>query len=496
MDTTLRDGEQTNGVSYSASEKLQIAKLLLIDLKINRIEIASAKVSQGELEAVKKITTWAKKINLLNKIEVLGFVDKYLSVDWISTGGAKVMNLLTKGSINHLKHQLKKTTTEHISETEKTINYANSKNIEVNVYLEDWSSGMKNSKYYVLEFLNFLSNQKIKRVMLPDTLGILSPIETYKYIKEIKLKFPLLNFDFHGHNDYDIGVANTWSAINAGINGIHTTINGMGERAGNIPISSIIAVLNDFEPKIKNTIVENKLYSISKIIETFSGIRIPANKPIIGENVFTQTAGIHADGDNKKNLYFNNLLPERFGRNRKYALGKTSGKANIIKNIEELGIQLDNKQLHAVTERIIKLGDKQEKISQEDLPYIISDVLNNNSKINTVKLINYSINHAAGLPPTSVISIEIDKKIYTKNASGDGQFDAFMNALKKIYKHLKKPLPQLIDYSVRIPPGGKTNALCETVITWKLNKEFTTRGLYSDQTFAAIKATEKMLNMI
>lgn len=496
MDTTLRDGEQTNGVAYTASEKLQIAKLLLIDLKINRIEIASAKVSQGELEAVKKISSWAKKNHLLEKIEVLGFVDGKNSVDWIELGGAKILNLLSKGSLNHLNNQLKKTPNQHFIDIQNTINYAHSKGIEVNIYLEDWSSGMKNSTNYVLEFLTFLSKQNIKRIMLPDTLGILSPSETYKFIKQIKTKFYDLHFDFHAHNDYDLGVSNTWEAVKAGVNGIHTSINGMGERAGNTPLSSIIALLNDFEKNIKNSIIEKKLYFVSKIVESFSGVRIPSNKPIIGENVFTQTAGIHADGDNKKNLYFNDLLPERFGRNRKYALGKTSGKANIIKNIKELGIQLDNKQLKEVTKKIIELGDQKIKISQEDLPYIISDVLNNNKKLNKIKLINYSINHAAGLPPSAVISIQINKEIYIENAPGDGQFDAFMNTIKKIYKNLNKKLPKLIDYTVRIPPGGKTNALCETIITWKLNKEFITRGLDSDQTFAAIKATEKMLNNI
>lgn len=496
MDTTLRDGEQTNGVAYTASEKLQIAQLILKDLGVNRIEIASARVSQGELQAVQKITSWARENNFLDKIEVLGFVDRTLSVDWIELGGAKVLNLLTKGSLNHLKSQLKKSADQHFLEIENTISYAYSKGIKVNIYLEDWSSGMRNSKNYVLEFLTFLSTQNIKRIMLPDTLGILSPSETYFSIKEIKNQFPKFHFDFHAHNDYDLGVINTWEAIRSGVSGIHTTINGMGERAGNVPLSSIIAVLNDFEPTIKHTIIEKKLYSVSKIVETFSGVIIPANKPVIGENAFTQTAGIHADGDNKKNLYFNDLLPERFGRSRKYALGKTSGKANILKNIQELGIQLDPNQLKAVTEKIIELGDKKEKVSQEDLPYIISDVLNSNWQHNKIKLINYCINHAEGLPPAAVISIKINDIIYVENDSGDGQFDAFMNALKKVYIRLGKKLPQLIDYTVRIPPGGETNALCETIITWKLDKEFITRGLDSDQTFAAIKATEKMLNVI
>src|SRR5690606_23328520 len=117
----------------------------------------------------------------------------------------------------------------------------------------------------------------------------------------------------------------------------------------------------------------------------FSGIMIPPNKPVIGANVFTQTAGIHADGDNKKNLYFSDLLPERFGRTRKYALGKASGKANIQKNLQELGLQLKDEDLKKVTQRIIELGDKKEVVTKEDLPYIISDVLDRNNYLETVK---------------------------------------------------------------------------------------------------------------
>ncbi len=497
MDTTLRDGEQTSGVSYTASEKLQIAKLLLNDLKVDRIEVASCRVSDGELAGVQKITSFAKENNCLDKIEVLGFVDGGQSIDWMIKANAKVLNLLTKGSENHLKYQLKKTQEQHFEEVKQTINLAIQNGISVNIYLEDWSNGMRNSKQYVFDYLNFLTTQPVQRVMLPDTLGILLPNETFEYIKEIKTNFPSLIIDFHAHNDYDLSVANTLEAVRAGVDGFHTTVNGMGERAGNVPLASIITVLNDFEKDTENGVDESKLYTVSKIVETFSGVRIPSNKPIVGENVFTQTAGIHADGDNKKNLYFNDLLPERFGRNRKYALGKTSGKSNILKNIQELGIQLDEEQLKIVTQKIIELGDKKEQISQDDLPYIISDVLNNQiNEIQLVKIENYCINHAAGLKPTAVISIKINNELFQESSSGDGQYDAFMNALKMVYKKFGKELPQLVDYTVRIPPGGKTDALCETIVTWKLNKEFITRGLDSDQTFAAIKATEKMLNLI
>ncbi len=496
MDTTLRDGEQTSGVSFSASEKLTIAKLLLEELKVDRIEIASARVSEGEFQAVKSVTDWAKKNGYIDRVEVLTFVDNGVSIDWMIEAGAKVQNLLTKGSLNHLTHQLKKTSSQHFKEISETISLAKSKDIETNVYLEDWSNGMRNSKDYVYEFLEFLSTQPIKRIMLPDTLGVLTPSESYAFVLEIREKYPTLHFDFHAHNDYDLGVSNAIEALKAGADGLHLTINGMGERAGNAPMASTIAVINDFMPSIQIGVNEKVLYTVSKLVENFSGVMIPSNKPIIGANVFTQTAGIHADGDNKKNLYFSDLLPERFGRTRKYALGKASGKANIQKNLQELGLQLNDDDLKKVTQRIIELGDKKQVVTKEDLPYIISDVLDRTYE-EKVKVDSYVLTHSKGLRPSTTVAISINGKTFEENSQGDGQFDAFMNAIRTVFKKLNLELPNLIDYAVRIPPGSHSDALCETIITWKSSeKEFKTRGLDSDQTVSAIKATEKMLNII
>src|SRR6185436_19644764 len=360
MDTTLRDGEQTSGVSFSAPEKLTIAQLLLTEIKVDRIEIASARVSEGEFDAVKKITAWAKANGYLNKVEVLTFVDGDVSVQWMKKTGAKVMNLLTKGSLNHLTHQLKKKPEQHFAEVAAVIALARKKGLECNVYLEDWSNGMRHSQEYVYEYLDFLVQQPVKRIMLPDTLGVLIPSEVYQYISAIVERYPGTHFDFHAHNDYDLGTANVLEGIKAGAHGIHLTVNGMGERAGNAPLASAVAVMNDYLTMVKTSVAEKSLYSVSKLVETFSGIRVPANKPVVGENVFTQTAGIHADGDKKNKLYFSDLMPERFGRQRKYALGKTSGKANIENNLLQLGIQLSDNDLKKVTQRIIELGDRKE----------------------------------------------------------------------------------------------------------------------------------------
>lgn len=495
MDTTLRDGEQTSGVSFLPSEKLQIAKWLLEELKVDRIEVASARVSEGEMEGVKRIAQWASEKGFLDQVEVLGFVDTPVSVDWIAAAGGQVLNLLTKGSLNHLVHQLRKSKEQHFQEIQDCVHYARSKGISVNVYLEDWSNGMRNSMDFTMDLIGMLAELKVRRIMLPDTLGLLNPREVSHFIRLITSEFPDVHFDFHAHNDYDLSVANVLEAIYNGVKGIHTTVNGLGERAGNAPLESVIAVIKDFTD-FKLNIRENRIYRVSKLVEQFSGQHIPANKPVVGENVFTQTAGIHADGDNKKNLYFNDLLPERFGRQRKYALGKTSGKANIVKNLQELGISLEPDELTKVTQRIIELGDKKERVTTEDLPYIISDVLQNTSITHNIFIEGYNLSHSMGLKPTVQLKMNIYGQSYEEGSAGDGQYDAFMKALRKIYRSLNKELPKLINYHVTIPPGGKTDAFVETVITWDYGRIFKTKGLDSDQTVAALKATEKMLNII
>lgn len=497
MDTTLRDGEQTSGVSFTAPEKLTLAKLLLEELQVDRIEVASARVSKGEFEGVCAITDWARANGHIERVEVLTFTDGGKSLEWMENCGAKVQNLLTKGSMNHLTHQLKKKPAEHFTDIEQVFQKASKAGITTNVYLEDWSNGMRNSRDYVFQFLDFLKDQPLRRLLLPDTLGILNPRETYDYIAAIRERYPDFHIDFHGHNDYDLGVANVLEALRAGCQGLHLTVNGMGERAGNAPLASTVAVIHDFMPEIEIGVNESSLYKVSKLVSAFTGFGIPANKPIVGDNVFTQTAGIHADGDNKKNLYYNDLLPERFGRKRKYALGKTSGKANILKNLQELGLTLNADELTRVTQRIIELGDKKERVTKDDLPFIISDVLGSKGVTQKVFVRSYVLTHSKGLKPSTTVALEIEGKYLEENAQGDGQYDAFMNALRKIYRSQKRSLPKLIDYAVRIPPGSNSDALCETIITWQdEKKDFVTRGLDSDQTVSAIKATEKMLNLI
>lgn len=497
MDTTLRDGEQTNGVSFVPHEKLLVARMLLQEVNVDRIEVASARVSDGEKEAVTMICRWARQAGKLDRVEVLGFVDGHTSLDWIKETGCKNINLLCKGSEKHCKFQLKKTLEEHVLDIKQSIAYAKELGVSVNVYLEDWSNGMKDSPDYVFAFVDALRDSGIKRFMLPDTLGILNPVLTADFISQMTERYPELHFDFHAHNDYDLATSNVLAAVIKGCKGVHVAVNGLGERAGNAPMSSILAILHDHY-KAKTNLNEEKLNEVSRLVENLSGIAVPPNKPIIGESVFTQVAGVHADGDSKHRLYFNELMPERFGRKREYALGKNSGKANILKNLEELGLELTPEQTRRVTNRIIELGDKKQLVTQEDLPYIVSDVLKHSAPDDKVKLVSYMVTTAYGLKPMASVKLQVGDAVFEESAMGDGMYDAFVRAVRHIYRDkLERKFPWLENYQVSIPPGGRTDALVQTTISWTWNdKRFRTRALDADQTEAAIKATIKMLNLI
>jgi D-citramalate synthase len=497
MDTTLRDGEQTNGVSFMPHEKLMIARALLQSLNVDRIEVASARVSEGEEQAVRQICRCAASAGYLERVEVLGFVDGHKSIDWITSCGCRTINLLCKGSLSHCVNQLKKSPDQHIADIKEVLAYADQKGVSVNVYLEDWSNGINKSPEYVYQLVDALRDTSIKRFMLPDTLGILNPLDLISYMRKMRKRYPDLHFDFHGHNDYDLAISNVLAAVLAGCRGIHTAVNGLGERAGNAPLASVQVILKD-QFDAKTNIDESRLNEVSRLVESYSGIAIPPNRPITGDSVFTQVAGVHADGDNKANLYCNDLLPERFGRKREYALGKNSGKANILRNLEELGLELTPEQTRRVTERIIELGDKKEIVTQDDLPFIVSDVLKHTTPDDKVKLLSYMVTTSYGLKPMASLRMEINGRVFDAQAAGDGQFDAFMRATRDIYKNrLSRCFPMLTNYTVSIPPGGRTDALVQSIITWQWkDRVVRTRGLDADQTEAAIKATIKMLNII
>lgn len=498
MDTTLRDGEQTPDVSYFPAEKLQLARLLLTEVGVDRIEIASTRVSEGEREAARLVVDWARKKRMLPRVEILGYCDGSASVNWIAGTGGRVMNLLAKGSERHCRVQLGQTPEEHRNAVTQTFRAAKRKRLVVNTYLEDWSNGVRDSFDYVFAMVELLRDLGAPRIYLADTLGIMSPMDVTRYVDLMVSTWPDLVFEFHAHNDYGLAAANVLASVRAGARGVHTSVNGLGERTGNARLAEVVAAIHDHTP-FQTGVQEARLASLSRLVETFSGKDVADNTPIVGRDVYTQTAGIHADGDAKGELYASRLLPTRFGEQRRYALGKLAGKASLEHNLRALGIALGTEEKALVLQRIVELGEHKNRISVEDLPYIIADVLKSPAD-QRVRVESYRVVVGTNEAPHAEIVLAHRNKKTAAKANGEGGYDAFMNAIRKAAKKLQLEVPRLVDFRVRIPPGGRTTALVETVITWKAEADagdnFTTLGVDSDQLAAAVIATEKMLNAV
>lgn len=270
--------------------------------------------------------------------------------------------------------------------------------------------------------------------MLPDTLGVLTPEEVSAWLSDMITRFPDLTFDFHPHNDYGLATANAMAAVRAGVRDIHCTINCLGERAGNVSLAEVAVTLKD-KMGVRLSIDESKLVTVSRMVENFSGKRLADNAPVVGADVFTQTSGIHADGDQKGDLYQTPLSPERFGRRRSYALGKMSGKASLKKNLEELGIHLSPEDHAHVLERVVKLGDQKATITVEDLPFIIADVLESKD-YRHIELLSCSVTSGLDLESTVSIRVTLDGEVRRASGSGNGGFDAFIDAVKKVLPRL------------------------------------------------------------
>ncbi|MDX9893102.1 MAG: alpha-isopropylmalate synthase regulatory domain-containing protein [Patescibacteria group bacterium] len=503
MDTSLRDGEQTPGKSYKPKQKLAVAQFLLDQLKVDRVEVASALVSEGELAMLKQVMLWASVNGFANRIEVLGFTDGHKSVDWIKSGGGQVINLLCKGSLRHCEDTFGTDVLGHLERIGQTVEYAVAQGLTVNVYLEDWSQGMLNSPEYVRSLLSGLAKMPIKRAMLCDTLGVLSYWQVEEFVNQAASWQPKLILDFHGHDDYGLATANSLAAVRTGkVGGVHVSINGLGERCGNTCQDETVVGIADFLSNCQLGIDESKLVAASRMMALVSGVRVPANKSISGTNSRVNTAGVHAHGDErgrkkgKAELYRHPKLdPGRFGGQLSHSLGKLAGKASVRSNAQLLGFILNDDEVTAVLTRVKDLGDEGKPVTVADLPYIIAEVLNRPECIVFEVLEADSHSTLRGRALTSA-KIRFRGREYEISAHGDGGFDGFMNALHRWARRRSVVIPKLLDWDPVIPPGGQHSALVQANIKWHNGQgDFDTIGVHPDQTMASILAAEAAVNV-
>lgn len=498
MDTTLRDGQQMPSSRLMTQAKLEIAKFLLERVRVDRIEVASALTSEGEFRALKAIMDWAKVHNYDEQIEVLGFLDGDRSARWIQEAGGKVVNLLCKGSAKHSSVQLGMDVHQHSRLIKKTVDCCRHLGLRVNLYLEDWSQGMRDSwDSYLKPLLQKISCMRVERVMLADTLGVLHYAQTCRYIKQTKRILYHKKLDFHAHNDYGLAVANTLAAVSTGlVSGVHTTVIGLGERTGNASLEQVVVGIHD-QTKYRTHVDEKELRSVSEMVSLFTGRDIPENAPIVGRYAFSSGCGVHDDGNRKGRIYQSRLTAERFGATFVSALSSQSGKASILECLEhDLGItSLSDDQVKTLLSRIKALNDAGKRLTSADLLDLVAEICHQPERILIrVKDINTESLFCGKSAVSATLVYEDEEVSFT--AEGNGQFDAFMKGLSQWAQYAGITVPERRKFKIHVRSEKDTDAMTEAIITWRCpnGKEFQTIGASPCMVMAAIRAAIQAVN--
>lgn len=488
LDTTLRDGEQTPGISLTASEKLRIATKL-DEIGVNIIEAGSAITSHGEREAIKAVTGAGLNAEIASFARAVRVdVDAALECDVDS------VHLVVPTSDLHIEYKLKKTREEVLSQAIDACQYAVDHGLIVELSAEDATrSDMGFLKKVFSEGIAVGAN----RICACDTVGMLTPEKSYDfYSKLTALGAPL---SVHCHNDFGLAVANTLGAIRAGATEFHCTVNGIGERAGNAAMEEIIVSLNTLyggensflsKPEEDNYNFETdiniqELYSTSKLVARLTGVYLQPNKAIVGENAFAHESGIHADGVIKNAATYEPITPELVGHRRKFIMGKHIGTKGLKNNLNELGIKTNEEQLCEIFEKVKSLGDMGKCVTDVDLQAIADNVLEFERE-QKIKLEEVTIVSGNKVIPTASIKLKVDDKDILEAGVGIGPVDAAIVAVKKGISEFADV--ELEEYHVDAITGG-TDALIDVIVKLRLgDKIISARSTQPDIINASVEA--------
>lgn len=473
LDTTLRDGEQTPGVSLSSMEKLRIASML-DEIGVDFIEAGSAITSEGERNSIKKITSQGFNAEILSFSRPLT-----IDIDYCLDCDVDAVNLVVPTSDLHISDKLKMTKDKLIDLSNDAVDYCKDHGLIVELSAEDASRSD-------VDFLKTVYTNAIEhgadRVCVCDTVGILTPDSSYELFTKLNdISVPV---SCHCHNDFGLAVANTLSALKGGATEIHTTINGIGERAGNTSFEECVVSIDRLLPQFSTDIKINQIYDISKVVARLTGVYIQPNKAIVGENAFAHESGIHSDGIIKNSATYEPMTPELVGRTRKFIIGKHMGTHGLDNRLKELGLDVDNDQLKQICDDIKELADKGKTVTDVDLQVIADNVLEINHE-DRIKLNEVTIVSGNKVMPTASVKISIDDEEILNAGVGLGPVDAAINAVKSldIFKDI-----DLIEYHVDSITGG-TDAFIDVIIKLqKGDKVVSARGTEPDIINASVKA--------
>ena len=480
FDTTLRDGEQTPGVSLNPDQKLEIATKLA-DIGVDVIEAGSAAASVGEQDAIRLISDAGLRVETCTFVRAVK-----TDIDYAADNGADSVHLVIPTSDLHIEKKMRKTRKEVAEMAWSSVEYAKSRGLIVELSGEDASRADQ-------EFLRHVFSGGVERgadrLCFCDTVGVLTPEKITAFVPPLAGIAPL---SIHCHDDLGFALANTVAALKAGATCAHVTVNGLGERAGNTPFEELVMsleVLYGYPTGIK----KEEIYHLSTLVSRLTGVPLPVNKAIVGEMAFTHESGIHAHGVIREPSTYESIKPEQIGRNRRIVLGKHSGSASVEAALHEMKYAPNGQQLKAIVARIKELGDSGKRVSDADL-MAVADVVLAMECQPTIKLRQFTVVSGSNMIPTASVTLEVKGKELTGAATGDGPVDAAMQVLAKSVADVADI--RLEEYHVDAISGG-TDALVEvTVRLSKDGKIITSRGARTDIIMASVEAMIAGMNRL
>ena len=483
FDTTLRDGEQTPGVALTVDEKIQIATKLN-NLGVDKIEVGFPASSKGEIESAKQIKSLGLKSTLVGLSRSLR-----KDVDAVLNSDLEYIHTFIGTSPLHRDYKLKMSKEKIIETAVDAIEYAKDHGLTVEFSAEDATRTERN---FLFEVFNEAVSAGADFLDVPDTVGILTPIMAREIITDIKDNFSI-PISVHFHNDFGLATANTLTAIECGANQAHVTVNGLGERTGNCSLEELVMSLKSAYG-IDLGLDTTRLYSLSHLVGRLTGVKMPVNKPIVGDNAFAHESGIHVHGILNNASTYEPMSPDMVGHSRRIVLGKHTG-ANAIKSkLKEYHIDLDSEQFDKVFAEIKSLGDSGKCITDDDLIAIAITQLAS-ARETPIVLKGLGLSSGGGVSPTATVKLEIDGEEKETASTGVGPVDAALNAIRDLIRD--EIDMELEEYNLEAITGG-TDALAEVFVVSSDSKgnKSTGRSTNQDIVMASIIAVLDSINKL
>jgi D-citramalate synthase len=478
LDTTLRDGEQAPGISLTPEEKADIARAL-DRAEVQYIEAGSACTGAGERETIRRVTS------LDLDATVTSFCRGIRNdVDLALDCGVDGIDLVVPASDRHIEDKVGTTYEDNVTATEELVDYATDHGLWVEVIGED---GSRADLDYLEELLGSALDAGADRICFADTVGHAGPERTYEAVSRLADLGPTST---HTHDDLGLGMTNVYASLKAGADLVHCTVNGVGERAGNVALEEVAIALHHVWDV--DTVKLDELYRLAQVVSRKTGVELPPNKAVVGQNAFTHESGIHTDGTLKDDAMYEPYPPETVGRERRLVLGKHAGRAGVKAALDEHGVDVTREELKRVVQRVKELGDRGKRVTDADLLTIAEDV-QGRERERRVELVDLTA-ASGGRTPTASVRLLVDGEERVASGTGSGPVDAAVEAVRAALTTSADA--ELESYHVDAITGGTDAVVTVEVEMSRGDRSVTVAASDADITRASVEAMVDALDRL